>query len=200
MLKWVCFKVWILHELDCKTSEATCTVRSKMKKKKKSKFSVMLRTCFFQRYVTVCCTSIFFFFFVRSWIINIKFTWKIHTIHIRNDAVLLRESNYMHLKICAYNPLLTWYVMTTMGPSKDNSRLHALNMNGKTWTHCKWTCHCGMAYVRLQVASREVLQRGSGARSKLQNVRQDLGHGEYIKADWRKLLNEENHDLYFWDW
>jgi len=51
----------------------------------------------------------------------------------------------MHLKICAYNPMLTWYVMTTMGPSKDNSGLHALNMNGKTWTHCKCTCHCGMA-------------------------------------------------------
>jgi hypothetical protein len=27
MLKWVCFKVWIVHELDCKTSVATCTVQ-----------------------------------------------------------------------------------------------------------------------------------------------------------------------------
>jgi hypothetical protein len=103
----------------------------------------MLRTCFFQQYVTMCCTSIFFF--VRTWVSNIKFTWKIHTIHNRNAVLLLRESNYMHLKICACNPMLTWHVMTTTGPSKDSSGLHALNMNGKTWTHCKCTCHCGMA-------------------------------------------------------
>jgi len=27
VLKWVCFNVWIVHELDCITSVATCTVR-----------------------------------------------------------------------------------------------------------------------------------------------------------------------------
>jgi hypothetical protein len=48
-----------------------------------------------------------------------------HEIYMENTyntqqkyAVLRRESNYMQLKMCACNPMLTWYIMTTIGLSK----------------------------------------------------------------------------------
>jgi len=61
--------------------------------------------------------------------------------------------------------MLTWYVMTSMGPSKDNSGLHALNMNGKTWTHCKCTCHYGMACCQVADGFQGGPPAWGGARS-----------------------------------
>jgi hypothetical protein len=126
-----------------------------------------------------------------------KWIYIANTIHNSNDAVLLRDSKVFAPEDLYIFPMCTWYVITTMGPLKDN-RLHALNINYKTWTHCKCTWHGMLSGCRWLPGCSSNLGVSQG--TFLQNVRQDLGLGGDIKPDWRKLHNKEHRDLYFWDY